>query len=574
MSNRDEEKPDQRLPILSWGDDEETQVLEEPSLSELLAFRMPGIELMAEEEEKEEEEKQDSREVKFRRNSDATLEFDSEAWVAKAPISEVMGNERRHTPATLEVDVGEKQLAALRAERQAELARSKAELSQVSKPRSAAAPPEISAQETPRARTLKNDDLRPEGVEAYRHWELSETPLASILLSLVGVSEATVLDLRSGKNRAQLLISHGELLEVRLLPCSSKRSLVGGLVKKGRLNPAQAASVRQYAYQKGISEAGALLKAGNLLPATTIRAAARARGRHLLNRLMQANLAQASAYRMESVPRGLRVAPIPLVGILFQRVRSHYDSAHPSVRSKAEQRYIGMLIKRKPNFSFSINDLGLPIHERQLLDRVLTREREYDRVLHNSPTSRQATVAILVGLDAVGLLKVEPPGLSGHASSSWAEDMARAGARIDAMESRLKNESYFDLLGVHWSTYDTEVERAYRGLSAHFDLLEQPLGLDAAQRRRLEVIRGELDKIYAILSDPTRRARYRCTLVSPARSRRAARRLDGLGAAAFRKRLFHSALDYYQRLLALEPDNSSISRLLPVLLARTTSRRS
>jgi|GEM_PF-4789620 len=591
MSNKDEEKPKQRPRQLKWGDDEETRVLGEPSLNELRGFRMPGVELSGQERE-------GAAPAKFVQNSDATLEFDSESWVAGAPISEATGDARHHTPATLEVDVGESQLARLRAERKANLAEGDWERSQPTRKQRIPASPKSFMQKAfsrktdgektvvqksalPSAATgipkisqaLSPYDLRPDAGQPYRQWDLSATPLTAILLSLAASGETSVLDLQSGDNRAQLLISRGELLEIRLLPCSAKRSLSAGLVKQGRLNPAQAASVRQYAYEQGISEASALLKAGNLLPATTIRIAARARQRHLLERLMRANLAQASAYRLASLAAEHRVAPISLVGFLFERVRAHYDAGPEAALAKAEQRYIGMQIKLKANFAFSINHIGLPIHERQLLDRVLTRERDFDRVLHNSPTSRQASVAILAGLDAVGLLQVEGSGLSGQGSSSWAEDIALAGVRIDAMEMRLAHENYFDLFGLHWSTYDAEVERAYKALSTHFNLLKQPLGLDSSQRARLEVIRSELEKIHAILSDATRRAHYRRTLVSPANSRRTAQKLDGLGAAAFRKRAFHSALDYYQRLLELEPDNSKISRLLPVLLARTTSRR-
>lgn len=591
MSNKDEEKPEQRPRRLKWGDDEETRVLGEPSLNELRGFGVP-------EGERSGQQRTRLAPAKLAKHSDATLEFDSESWVASAPISEASGEVKHHTPATLEVDVGESQLARLRAERKARMAQSDWQVSQPTRKQSAPASPKsfmqkafsrkLSGEKTrvkksaprraamgsPKTSALMNAyDLRPAGGQPSRQWDLSATPLAAILLSLAASGETSVLDLQSGDNRAQLLICRGELVEIRLLPCSAKRSLSASLVKQGRLNPAQAASVRQYAYEQGISEASALLKAGNLLPATTIRSAARARLRDLLNRLMRANLAQASAYRLAPQPAEHRVAPISLVGFLFERVRAHYDAGPDAALAKAEQRYLGMQIKLKASFAFSINQIGLPIHERQLIDRVLTRERPFDRVLHNSPTSRRATVAILAGLDAVGLLQVEGSGLSGHSSTSWAEDIALAGVRIDAMERRLEHENYFDLFGLHWTTYDAEVERAYRALSAHFDLLKQPLGLDASQRARLEEIRGELEKIHAILSDPTRRAHYRRTLVSPANARRTAQKLDGLGAAAFRKRTFHSALDYYQRLLELEPDNSKISRLLPVLLARTSSRR-
>lgn len=567
MSNQYEEKLQKLSRELSWGDDEETEVLAEQSLSELRAFRAPGVALSPQKTDA-------SKQRKPTKPGESSLAFDSEAWVANAPISEATRDKKHQTPATVEVDLGAEQLAELRAQRRAQLEQSNAgrDSTRRKTPSASAAKKRV----TKKSRRARRNygDLRPEGVEAHRKWSLRDTPLRAVLLSLAGAGEPTVLDLKTGKNRAQLLISCGELLEVRLLPCSVKRSLSAGLVKKGRLNPAEALSVRQYAQEQGISEASALLKAGHLLPAATVRSAARARRRYLLKRLMRANLAEASAYRLEAVPEGHRVAPIALVGILFRQIRAHYDAAPKQARVHAERRFAGMQIARKANFAFSINHLGLPLHERQLIDRVLTRERSYERVLHNSPLAEQATVAILVALEAVGLLQIKAPGLSSHGSSSWADDIILVAARIDAMELRLENENYFDLFGVHWSTYDTEVERAHRALGEHFGLLKQPLGLNSTQRGRLEAIRGELDKVYAILSDPTRRAEYRKTLISPANARRAARLLDGLGAAAFRKNAFHSALDYYQRVLVLEPNNAKVARLLPVLLARTTARRS
>jgi hypothetical protein len=580
MSTKDEEKLRRSRRKLSWLDDETTEVINDKSLSDLLKFRAPPPKPDDAPDKRASESENNS--PNRRAPGNATLEFDSEAWVEDAPVSEAGPDLKKHTPATLEVHLRANDLREMktrvRPAASVDPPRRHRSLDEAS--RSAATGPHRGARESSNKKParsvehLHTEDLRPVGVAAYKKWKLSETPLTGILLSLAGAGDATVLELRAGKNRAQIVVSGGELHEVRLLPCSTKRSLTASLVKKGRLNPAQAASVREFARKRSVSEAQALLQAGNLLPAAEVRAAVRARMRHILNRLMEANLVEASAFRLDAVPAGLRVAPLSLVGILFGRVRAYYEGPHQKAREQAEQRLVGMQLIRKSNFAFSINHLNLPIHERQLIDRVLTRRRSYDGVLRNSPTSKNTTIAILAGLEAVGLLRVDPPGLSNYESSSWVDDYTMAVARIDSMEARLSRENHFDLFGLHWSTYDVEIERAYNELSSHFSLLHQPLGLTNSQRKRLEAIRAKLQKIYDILRDPKRRGRYRRTFVPPAHCRRAAQKFDGLGAAAFRKRAFHSALDYYQRVLSLEPNNSSASRLLPILLARTTSRRS
>ncbi len=499
------------------------------------------------------------------------LTFDSEAVVGSAPRSEAQDQP------TVEIHIGEApddhmpEAAVVMPRRPAPPSKHRPKPPPLPPQARRPAPGAPAQQPSTNAPVSPDGDLRPDR-EPTRRWRLTQTPLSAILLDLVTRPGAGLLDVRSGKHRAQLLVDDARLVEVRLLPCSTKRSLTAILERSGRLDGKQALRLRKFARRNQISEAQALLQTPNVLSPSEVRTSVRARMRHLIGRLMDASLNTASFFELDAIPDALRIASIPLAGVLFERMRARHTGSYKKPIDEAEAHFRGMELVRKSNLAFSINQLGLRLHERQLVDRVLTRRRSFEKVLFNSPLPKNDTIAILVGLEAVGLLDVTPIGLGGLDSASWSQEYELAVERLDWMEARLERETHFDILGVHWTTYDAEVDRAYDAVRGHFDTLNQPLGLKDADRKRVAHIRERLARIYAILSDPHRRRGYRQTLVPGSQRRRTAKKLQILGGAALRRKAFHSALDYYQRLLDLDPGNTMASRLLPTLLARTSLR--
>jgi hypothetical protein len=423
----------------------------------------------------------------------------------------------------------------------------------------------------PPADVTPSVDLRPMETAPAQHWDVShKTTLRRVLLALVSRPGTGLLELRSGRRRAQLVIRDGQLYDLRLLPSSPKRSLLSFMVRGGKLSPEAAEEVEAFARQHGVSPAKALLGMPHLAPPEVVRASISSRLRYLLRRLLDAELGEADYYRLDEVPSSLLITSVPMVGVVFNQMRDAHSGRFSGRRGRTEEKLRGMQLERRTSLMFSFNQLGLKLHERQLVDRVLAKPRLFEKVVELSPLPSDDTVALLGALDAVGLLSVQSPGLSSLQSSSWAEEYEEAIARLEVMEARMERENYFTLFGLHWATYDSEVEKRYTELRSAFQTLNQPLGLNGKERIRLRAVRKHLAASYEVLSEPKKRQRYRNRLVSAAARRRTAGQLETLAAAAVRRKMYHSALDYVQRLLEIAPDNSKAVRLLPVLLARTS----
>ncbi|MFP4601171.1 MAG: hypothetical protein ACLFVJ_23180 [Persicimonas sp.] len=414
-------------------------------------------------------------------------------------------------------------------------------------------------------------DLRPADESAERSWNLDETTLDEVLLELVSEPGRGLVEVRTDRQRAQLVIEDGQLFDIRLLPASPKRSLSAFLQRADKLTAEQAAQIRRRAERDGVSEAHLLLQEPGLVSAGVVRSALYSRTRYLMRRLLDAPLSHAEYNSLADTAASMIVS-VPLASILFSHARAAHSAKYSGKRQRARQRFRHMRLSRRACFAFSLNQFGLELHERQLIDRVLGEERAFEQVLARSPLPDDATIALLAALEAVGLLEVKPPGLSENASSSWAEDYAAAHERIELLEGRLDRENLFAVFGLHWTSYDAEIARGYREMSSIFEAANQPLGLSEAERDRVDRLQDRLDAIYERLIDPEQRELYRRKLISTANRARTIKKLELLAAAALRKKKLDSALDYYRRLVEIAPQHERARKLLPVLIARTNRR--
>ncbi|MFU8803680.1 MAG: hypothetical protein ACNA8W_07730, partial [Bradymonadaceae bacterium] len=104
------------------------------------------------------------------------------------------------------------------------------------------------------------DELRLKNAHPKKRWNLSETSVADVLVEVSKIEGAGLLEMEAGKRKAELVFNHGEIQDVRILPISQKRTLIGLLQEGGQLDPRHATRAREYAHNYGITEAEALLQ--------------------------------------------------------------------------------------------------------------------------------------------------------------------------------------------------------------------------------------------------------------------------------------------------------------------------
>jgi hypothetical protein len=259
----------------------------------------------------------------------------------------------------------------------------------------------------------------------------------------------------------------------------------------------------------------------------------------------------------------------PYIRQRFDKARAAYSRKTEAAKAGAVAKFEGMQIIRRLSLSYSLNCLGLKLYERPLVDRVLASPRPFDEVVQRSPLPRDATAGLLKGLDAIDLLDVQPI-TSGVRPSrpTLAHTPGGVLSHLDALAARLERENCFDLLGVHWAAHQAQIERR----RAEFDDLLAGLGqgeiLATGVRERVTSIRARLGEVGQRLGDASGRRAHRRELVDSSTRGKTARKLSMLADAAFKRKAFEDALDFYRCLLELVPDHPRARRLAPVLQKR------
>jgi hypothetical protein len=413
-------------------------------------------------------------------------------------------------------------------------------------------------------------EVKPRRHQPDKSWDLERHDIIEVFKEVIPLQSTGLLAFHAGQQGAEIVVSNGEIHDLRILPASDRRSLVTMLHEQGRISAEHLARVKRFVLEQNAPEAKALMHISGALTKEELVTAVRARIRHLTARLLGTRPERATYHRLDATSTTSAFGTVPAVGLLFTHLRAKYGEVAGPELKQLEQRMSGMLLFRAPGASFEIARQHLRPHERTLLDQALEKPRNFETVLRKSLLPRNETIAILIALEAMGLLETTAGGLSSESSSSWAEEISDAVERLEAMETKLDQDNPFDILGLHWATHDGEIDRRYRQLKEQFDTLSQPLGMEAEHRRRIRRIRERLSQVHAELGDAKRRQVHRRKLVSSAEQRKVARQFEALAQAAMQRNAFDAALDYYQRVLELDPNNLEAGRMLPNLLMRVT----
>ena len=144
--------------------------------------------------------------------------------------------------------------------------------------------------------------------------------------------------------------------------------------------------------------------------------------------------------------------------------------------------------------------LGLGRRELGFLDRYVDGATPAREAAHEGGLGPSTSLQLLALLDLYAVLDWEQP-----ASDGTAGDEA-AGVDLAALASKLGRANHFEVLQVHWSTTDRELEERFEARLAEF-------GADSPAGRRAPdpctKIRARIEQAYQVLQDPARRVAYR-----------------------------------------------------------------
>ncbi len=390
-----------------------------------------------------------------------------------------------------------------------------------------------------------------------RSWMLSQTAFASILCELLDHQGMGVLDVEFGARRAQIVLEDAQVVDVEIYPRVEHEALASLLVAAGKLDAADIDRARAHAQRHGIAIAEALVELG-ILTYSQMGVALKTRARFLLGVLWKCQTGRASLYRVESLDRRFRTPRSPLVYHVFRRLRDQLANADNAWFAERRTFFQAHLLSRAKPPRCALADLELRQKERRLLEVVLDTRRPLSEVLRIAQLGEQETLMLLECWRQLELVALEEVNPWTRQRTKFVEQLARMRARLGAQDS-------FEVLGVHWTAYDEEIEEAYVERTHSLSDEELPDGLSDADRAMVAELREALEEAHALLSDRSRRASYRDELVGTFEKKAALEMFVKQADTAKLRRDLPAAIDAYKRVLEIKPGHPQARRDLEVL---------
>ncbi|MBA2664072.1 MAG: hypothetical protein H0U74_17410 [Bradymonadaceae bacterium] len=419
---------------------------------------------------------------------------------------------------------------------------------------------------SPQASTI-NDKKIELNSEAIGRWRLEQMPLDRILLDLARRRGYGVLEIVDGERTSQLVCYNHYILEINRYPRQDGDTLEGLLLESGNIDQEQFASSRALARQHNISVGDALVQL-NAITASQLLLSLKARIKFLLERLWKPR-GEASFHVLSQPPGRYTAPPVSIPARVFAYALNRYEKLDRDQILVACERYNQRFVTTATPLPFPIESLEFDDKRQRFFNALQDDPRVLRDVLQISSLSHAQTLALVLSLDHLGLLR-----LTGSPADE--RERAQRSADIDEVYNRLQSDDYFTMMGLHWSAYDQEIQRAFHALSQRF-AQSSAEDLAEAVQRKVQRIRESITEAYEAIRNPARRAKYRESLVDSYSMENAINMFKKQAETAKMRRDIDSAVDACCRIVELDPDDGDarqdLKTLRPLKLWANSQRR-
>lgn len=393
--------------------------------------------------------------------------------------------------------------------------------------------------------------------EPARTWELSEQSMADILLELLDRRGLAVLQFELGERCAQVVLDGANVVDVEIYPRAQNETLESLLVAAGKLDSAEVERAKRYIERHGVSMAEALVDL-DILSYTQMGLALKTRARFLLGLLWKKEKGHAAVYEVDELSRRFRAPQSPLAYHLFRRMRDAFERADDDWLHERRNFFRSHLTAHAAQPISDVADLDLSKREKRFYELVLETPRPFSELARISQLNDDKLVVLLECFRRLGMLELEE-------ANPWTRRRTKFIEQIARMKARLHAKNQFEVLGVHWTAYDEEIEEAYEERMAGLSDDKLPDDLDEESLEAVEELRRQITEAYEHLSDRRRRAAYRAE-TAKGHDRKAALEmfLKQADTAKLRRDL-SGAIDAYRRVLEIEPKHPQAIKDLEIL---------
>src|SRR5690554_98777 len=391
--------------------------------------------------------------------------------------------------------------------------------------------------------------LEPIGSPA-RVEELTGERIVDVLLQLSGSGFSGLAEVAAEGIARQIYFEGGLVVEIRRCPRLSSEDLGPMLHMADHIDAQQLAMAAAHAEENHTIFERSLLEL-ELLDQDHIRQAISGRLTFLLRAICEIDRGQITVFNSQAMPAGYLPAPplrvhVPVERIIYKRLFERLKMIDAEQRAAMVAGHLDAYPEVAPDGYERLERVVLsPAHTR-LVQRILGERRRLREVFTESSLSPSETAAVVHALHRMGVLRFD---------TSLHKTIVRERFRENVTVKFLSvhKASFFEVLNVHWSSYDEMIDKAYQELSVQFDPSAIPESMEAEVVERVREIHERVERAYQTLSDHAQRQAYRKRIMPAYKLAHAIPLFMKQSELAERRSEGDEAIDSLRRVLEIDP---------------------
>jgi hypothetical protein len=401
---------------------------------------------------------------------------------------------------------------------------------------------------------------------------LADERIVDVFLQLSGSGFTGLMTIEGDDWGRQVYFDGGLIVEMIRAPRVPHEELGPMLHMADRIDDQQLGMAAAHADENATTFERSLLEL-EILDHDRIRHAIAGRLTYLLRTACDVKSGQVQVYSSDSLPAGYLPAPplrvhVPVERIIFKRLFERLKLLEADERDALVDDHLDAYPEVAPAERDRLERAVLSDNHAGLLDRIISGRRRLREVFTESSLSPPETFAVIYGLHRMGVLRFD---------TSLHQTIVRERFRENVTVKYLSvhKASYFEVLNVHWSSYDEVVKKAYGELIGQFDPEAVPEAMEKEVHTRVGEIRDRIESAYQVLSEREQRHAYRKRIMPEYKLAHAIPLFMKQAELAERRSQWSEALDSIRRVLEIEPGNDKAeirySRVLEMKQGRVST---
>ncbi len=384
--------------------------------------------------------------------------------------------------------------------------------------------------------------------------------IEELLLTLSERAFSGIAQHARGERTDQILFEEGFIFEVLTRPSRDEEQL-GTMLRLGeQISGRDLERARERADQHDRTLRAVLWKL-EILEREHIRQAATSRLTYLLHQLCDVSGGRTELYQPSfenldaSLPPSELRAHVAPEQVVFRRRFERFSQLEPEEWEAMIDMYGGTYPRRVEGTSGRLErSFSEPSH-RELGEHFIDGRHRFEQIITHSPLPPGETIAVLSALRSMELVDFRTTAMPEL-------EAERFGEIVETKHLSVHKASYFEVLNIHWSSYNEVTDAAFETLRNRYDTERLPDEVPLDILQKAGEIADRVEKAYEVLKYRETRHKYRQKIMPDYKLEHALPLLLRKAELAHQRGQLELARDALRRVLELEPNHvEATSRL-------------